>query len=53
MLLNADILPQNTMCSNIRYDEPQKLGDFSPLAPPVYTLGYSPSDIVENVGVSD
>ena len=25
MLLSADILPQNTMYSNIRYDEPQKL----------------------------
>jgi len=26
MLLSADILPQNTMYSNIRYDEPRKLG---------------------------
>jgi len=29
MLLSADILPQNTVYSNIRYDEPQKLGGAS------------------------
>ena len=39
MLLSADILPQNTMYSNIRYDEPQKLGGLQPPSPPlVYTL---------------
>ena len=36
MLLSADILPQNIMYSNIRYDEPQNWGA-SP-SPPVYTL---------------
>jgi len=30
MLLSADILPQNTMYNNIRYDEPQKLGGLQP-----------------------
>ena len=38
MLLSADILPQNTMYSNIRYNEPQKLGGLQPPSPPlVYT----------------
>jgi len=38
LLLSADILPQNTMYNNIRYNEPQKLGGgFSPLAPPLST----------------
>ena len=42
MLLSADILPQNTMYSNIRYDEPQKLGGLQPPSPPlVYTLVYN------------
>ena len=39
MLLSADILPQNIMYSNIRYDEPQRLGGLQPPSPPlVYTL---------------
>jgi len=44
MLLSADILPQNTVYSNIRYNEPQKLGGLQPpsLPPPlVYTLARS------------
>jgi len=37
MLLSADILPQNTMYSNIRYDEPQRLGGLQPPSPPLST----------------
>ena len=43
MLLSADILPQNTVYSNIRYDEPQKLGGLQPPSPPLSTpLMYLP-----------
>jgi len=35
MLLNADIIPQDTMYSNVRYDESQKLGGgLQPPSPP-------------------
>ena len=46
MLLSADILPQNTMYNNIRYDEPQKLGGLQPPSPPlVYTLAVTLKEV--------